>query len=78
MFSLSKKPDKPAVIFGTTWNRVYSAVKWAVAYGLEHLDLCGIKALGIDEIAYKKGHKYLNGFTDKDSLILKHLAWLTK
>lgn len=51
--------NEVALVFGTTWNRVYSAVKWAVAYGLEHRDLDGIEAIGIDEIAYKKGHKYL-------------------
>ena len=48
-----------ARFFGTSWNRVYEAVQWAVEYGLEHRDLSGIIAIGIDEIAYQKGHKYL-------------------
>jgi len=48
-----------ATIFGTTWNRVYDAVKWAVEYGLAHRDLSGITAIGVDEIAYRKGHRYL-------------------
>ena len=48
-----------ASIFGTTWNRVYDAVKWAVDYGLAHRDLSGITAIGVDEIAYRKGHKYM-------------------
>lgn len=51
--------NEVAITFGTSWNRVYSAVKWAVAYGLEHRRLDGIRAIGIDEVSYKKGHKYL-------------------
>ena len=46
-------------IFGTNWNRVYDAVKWAVSYGLAHRDLGGITAIGVDELAYSKGHKYM-------------------
>jgi transposase len=48
-----------AWIFGTTWNRVYDAVRWAVEYGLAHRDLSGITGIGVDEVAYRKGHKYL-------------------
>jgi transposase len=48
-----------ASIFGTTWSRVYDAVRWAVAWGREHQDLSGITAIGVDEVAYKKGHNYL-------------------
>lgn len=69
--------DEVAVIFGTTWNRVYSAVKWAVAYGLEHRDLCGIQALGIDEIAYKKGHKYLTVVYEIEQG-MRRLLWIGK
>lgn len=69
--------DEVAVIFGTTWNRVYSAVKGAVAYGLEHRDLGGIKALGIDEIAYKKGHKYLTVVYEIEQG-MRRLLWIGK
>jgi len=48
-----------ANFFGTSWNRIYESVKWVVGYGLEHRDLSGITAIGVDEIAYKKGHNYL-------------------
>jgi len=48
-----------ASIFGTTWSRVYDAVCWAVAWGREHQDLSGVTAIGVDEVAYKKGHNYL-------------------
>jgi len=45
--------------FGTTWNRVYDAVQWAGAYGLDHRDLGDITAIGVDEVAYRKGQTYL-------------------
>jgi transposase len=48
-----------AEIFGTTWNVVNRAIRWVVEYGLEHRDLSGITAIGVDEIAVWKGHKYL-------------------
>ena len=48
-----------AVSFGVSWDSVYRAVAEVVAWGLEHRDLSGIDALGIDEVAHAKGHKYL-------------------
>ena len=51
--------NEVASVFGTTWSRVYEAVAWAVAWGREHQDLSGITAIGVDEVAYKKGHNYL-------------------
>lgn len=48
-----------AEVFGTTWNRVYDAVKGVVGYGREHQSLEGVTALGVDEVSYKKGHNYL-------------------
>lgn len=48
-----------ASAFGTTWDNVRQAVTYVVEYGLEHRDLSGITALGIDEVQYRKGHKYL-------------------
>ena len=32
---------------------------WVVNWGLSHRNLDGIKAIGVDEIQYEKGHKYL-------------------
>jgi len=45
--------------FGSSWDTVYRAVRWVVAYGLAHRDLDGIEALGVDEVAYRKGHHYM-------------------
>lgn len=63
--------------FGTSWNRVYEAVQWAVEYGLEHRDLSGIIAIGIDEIAYLKGHKYLTIIYQIDQGT-RRLLWIGK
>lgn len=67
--------EEVAMLFGTTWNRVYAAVQWAVDYGLAHRDLSGIKALGIDEVAYKKGHKYLTVVYQIDQGV-RRLLWI--
>jgi transposase len=45
--------------FHTSWEQVYHSVEWVVQWGLEHRSLEGIKAIGVDEIQYSKGHKYL-------------------
>lgn len=45
--------------FGTSWDSVYRSVQMAVAWGLAHRDLSGIEAIGVDEVAWQKGHRYL-------------------
>ena len=44
--------------FHVSWDRVYDAVKHAVSWGLEHRDLEGIEAIGVDEVQWHRGHKY--------------------
>ena len=48
-----------ACAFGTTWQNVFRSVKHAVSWGLAHRSLEGIQAIGVDEIQYRRGHKYL-------------------
>jgi transposase len=48
-----------AVIFRTSWDSVRRAVSHAVEWGLAHRDLSGVTALGVDEIAWGRGHTYL-------------------
>jgi transposase len=48
-----------AEAFRTSWEKVFDAVEHVVAYGLEHRKLGQIDAIGVDEIQYAKGHKYL-------------------
>jgi transposase len=45
--------------FRTTWQKVFTAVKYVVDWGLEHRDVSGVTAIGVDEIAWRIGHKYL-------------------
>ena len=48
-----------AVVFRTSWDSVYRAVRMAVEWGLAHRDLSGIEAIGIDELARRRGHRSL-------------------
>ena len=48
-----------ARVFASTWDNVERAVAWVVEYGLAHHDIEGITAIGVDEVQYRKGHKYL-------------------
>jgi len=51
--------QETAVSFRTSWDKVFQSVKYVVKWGLEHRQLGRIGAIGVDEIAYAKGHKYL-------------------
>jgi len=48
-----------AACFGVKWDTVCRSVQWVVAYGLKNRSLDGIEALGVDEVAYSRGHKYM-------------------
>jgi transposase len=48
-----------AEAFRTSWDNVFDAVEHVVTWGLEHRTLGQIDAIGVDEIQYSKGHKYL-------------------
>jgi transposase len=48
-----------AETFHTSWDRVCDAVEYVVDFGLKHRTLESIRAIGVDEIQYAKGHKYL-------------------
>ena len=38
--------------FRTSWNTVFRSVKFVVEYGLEHRNLDGVEAIGVDEIQF--------------------------
>ena len=48
-----------ADVFRTSWNTVYRAVTLAVLWGIGNRSLDGIKAIGVDEMQWRKGHQYL-------------------
>ncbi len=48
-----------AEAFHTSWLQVFRSVRMAVEWGRAHQDLEGIEAIGIDEIQWQRGHRYL-------------------
>lgn len=66
-----------AEAFGTTWQNVFRSVKHAVLWGLAQRDLDGIEAIGVDEVAWQKGHHYLTLVYQIDSG-RKRLLWIGK
>jgi transposase len=54
---LSRKETAEA--FRTSWDKVFDAAEHVVTWGLEHRMFGQIDAIGVDEIQYSKGHKYL-------------------
>lgn len=48
-----------ARVWRTSWHNVYISVNMAVSWGRKHMELSGIAAIGIDEIQWKAGHKYV-------------------
>lgn len=66
-----------AEVFRTSWESVFRSVEMAVEWGRAHQDLSGVQAIGIDEIAWKKGHKYLTLVYQIDAHC-KRLLWIGK
>ena len=64
-----------ANIFHSSWDTVYRSVKYAVFWGLANRDESGVTALGVDEIAWQKGHHYLTLVYQIDSG-MKRLLWI--
>jgi len=64
-----------AEAFRTSWEKVFDAVEYVVTFGLEHRVLGQIDAIGVDEIQYAKGHKYLTLVYQID-LGLTRLLWV--
>ena len=63
--------------FRTTWDNVFRSVKTVVAWGLAHRSLTGITAIGVDEVQWQKGHKYLTLVYQIDAGC-KRLLWIGK
>jgi transposase len=66
-----------AEAFRTSWEKVFDAVEYVVTFGLEHRVLGQIDAIGVDEIQYAKGHKYLTLVYQIDPGITR-LLWVGK
>jgi transposase len=66
-----------AEAFRTSWDKVFDAVEHVVTWGLQHRVLGQIDAIGVDEIQYSKGHKYLTLVYQID-LDVTRLLWVGK
>lgn len=66
-----------AEAFHTTWDHVFCSVEMAVTWGRAHRDLTGIEAIGIDEIQWQRGHKYLTLVYQIDAGC-RRLLWIGK
>lgn len=64
--------EQVARLFGVHWNTVATAVRQAVAYGLEHREVGEVLYVGIDELSRRRGHLYLTNVYD---LKEKRLLW---
>ena len=64
-----------AAVFRTSWDSVFRAAKLAVAWGLAHRNLKGIRSIGIDEVLWHRGHKFLTVVYQIDEHS-KRLLWV--
>ena len=61
--------------FEVSWDHVYNSVKYAVWWGLSHRNLDGIESIGVDEVQWKRGHRYQTLVYQIDSGC-KRLLWI--
>ena len=66
-----------AEIFHTNWDTVYRAVRHAVRWGLVHRDESRIRAIGVDEIHWKRGPRYVTLVYQIDAGC-RRLLWIGK
>ena len=66
-----------AEAFHTSWEKVFDAVEHVVTFGLARRVLGQIDAIGVDEIQYARGHKYLTLVYQIDLDVIR-LLWIGK
>jgi transposase len=64
-----------ADVFHTSWQSVFRSVRHAVIWGVVNRPWGTVKAIGIDEIAWQKGHRYLTLVYQIDEGC-KRLLWI--
>jgi len=69
--------EEVAGLFRTNWRNVFESVKHTVSWGLAHRNLGGIEAIGVDEIQWQRGHRYLTlVYQIEDGM--KRLLWVAE
>jgi len=66
-----------ALAFRTSWEKVFNAVEYVVTWGLEQRSIKSVRAIGVDEIAYGRGHQYLTLVYEIESGC-QRLLWVGK
>lgn len=64
-----------AEVFRTSWDHVFCSVERAVTWGRANQNFLGIEAIGVDEIAWQRGHRYLTLVYQIDGHC-KRLLWV--
>ncbi len=64
-----------AEVFHTSWGRVFRSVEMAVTWGLEHRDLEGVEAIGVDEVLWHRGYRFLTVVYQIDQGV-RRLLWV--
>jgi transposase len=64
-----------AEIFRSSWDTVFRAVEQAVEWGLAHRSLAGLRAIGIDEVCWKKPYQFLTVVYQLDAGA-RRLLWI--
>jgi len=64
-----------AEAFGTSWYHVYRSVEIAVKWGRAHMNLDAIGAIGVDELQWGRGHRYITAVYQIDAGC-RRLLWV--
>lgn len=64
-----------AEAFRTTWHEVFRAVEMAVEWGRARMSLEGVTAIGVDEMAWGRGHQYVT-VVYQINAEMKRLLWI--
>ncbi|MBN2263661.1 MAG: ISL3 family transposase, partial [Prolixibacteraceae bacterium] len=64
-----------AKMFKTSWSTVFNSVEMAVEWGRAMLSLENVSAIGVDEIKWQRGHKYLTVVYQIDEG-MRRLLWV--
>ena len=64
-----------AEVFHTSWGRVFRSVEMAVTWGLQHRDLEGVEAIGVDEVLWHRGYGFLTVVYQIDEGV-RRLLWV--
>ena len=66
-----------AHVFDTSWQNVFRSVNHAVSWGLANRGMGGISVIGVDEIQWQRGHRYLTLVYQIDE-DCRRLLWVGK